>query len=131
MKLLLKVLVEKEVKSVKISVPVNYGEEDIPNDFPFRNGDMWEAEIDIETGSVKDWPIGKSGDLKMKVVDMGTYTLLDEKGEEVAKIENDYVPNELIPGRFGDYVDLSIDENGKVKNWYDNPELTDFENYEH
>ena len=52
----------------------------------------------------------------MKVVDEGIYALLDEDGAYVAQISYDYVPNRVIPGEYGDYINMKIDETGKVTN---------------
>lgn len=119
--------IEVDVKAVIIDIPVRYDEEDIPNDFPLREGDRWKATINVETGQIQDWPQGKSGSFDMKVCDEGTYTLIDQEGNEVAKIDEDYVPNGLVPGSYGDYVELDIDENGIVTNWKDHPDFSEFE----
>lgn len=106
-----------EITSVLIELPVDYGDEDIPNDFPGRKGDTWFGLVDIDTGMIKDWPKKYgSAQLEMKVVDTGTYTLYGPNDEEIIKIQ-DYVPNRLIPGDFGDYVNLHIDETGRIVNW--------------
>jgi hypothetical protein len=120
---------EVDIKKVKVSVAVRYDEEDIPNDFPMRSGNMWNATIDIETGKILDWPQGQSGNLHMKVCDEGSYYLLDENDEEVLSIEGDYVPNGLIPGTYGDYIDLKIDSTGTITNWYSESKISisDFE----
>jgi hypothetical protein len=117
------VRIEKEVdiKTVLVQVPVRYGTEDIPSDFPLRIGDVWTARIGVDDGIIDSWPQGQSGRLQMKVCDEGTYKLLDEKGEEIAAIYQDYVPNGLISGEYGDYIDLIIDENGRVTNWPKRP----------
>lgn len=128
MKIKVKVLKEIEIKTVKIEVHVRYDDEDIPNDFPLRKGDMWEAYVDTDTGQVMDWPVGKSGRLKMKVCDEGSYTLYDHNGSIVAKIENNYIPNDLIPGKYGDYIDLNIDSNGLITNWPKRPDASQFFN---
>ena len=129
MKRVIAALKEFEVKKVRVSVAVRYDEEDIPKDFPMRSGNMWNATIDIETGKIFDWPQGKSGDLYMKVCDEGSYYLLDENDEEILSIEGDYVPNKLIPGTYGDYIDLKIDSTGTITNWYSDSEISieDFE----
>lgn len=120
--------VEVDVKSVVVDIPVRYEEEDIPNDFPLRVGDRWKATIDVETGQIHDWPQGKTGSFYMKVCDEGIYTLLDQEGNELAKIDEDYVPN-LIPGEYGDYVEFAIDENGIVTNWPKHPDFSNFEGF--
>jgi hypothetical protein len=42
-----KIKIEKEVNITEVLVKLNirYGEEDIPNDFPMRNGDTWSYNI--------------------------------------------------------------------------------------
>jgi len=126
MKAKIKIEKEVEIKMVKVDVAVRYGEDDIPKDFPLRRGDMWSAIIDIDEGKVLDWPEGKTGRLQMKVCDEGSYFLLDDKGNTVLSIEQDYVPNALIPGRYGDYIDLQISESGLVLNWPNQPSISDF-----
>lgn len=128
MKVTVKTEEEVEIKFVKVNVAVRYGEEDIPNDFPLRKGDMWSAIIDIDKGMILDWPKGTKGELYMKVCDEGSYYLLDESGNTVLSIEEDYVPNELLPGEYGDYLDLDINEDGYINNWYSKPSLSDFIN---
>lgn len=124
----IEILVKKEVEitKVKVDVAVRYDEEDIPKDFPFRIGNMWSAIIDIDKGEIIDWPKGKKGNLSMKVCDQGSYFLLDADGNTVLSIEQDYVPNKLLPGEYGDYIDLHINENGTITNWYSEPSLSDF-----
>lgn len=118
--------IEVEVINVRLKLPVRYQEEDMPNDFPLRKGDLWEAVISVDNGSIQGWPEGQSGSFYMKVCDEGTYTLLDERGAEIAAIKNDYVPNDLIPGEYGDYVHLEISEDGFVTNWPKSPQLDAF-----
>lgn len=117
MKLIVKRPVEIEVSHILIAVAVRYEEEDIPNDFPLRDGDIWRAKVEIDTGKIEGWPQGKTGDMHMKVCDEGTYTLLSPAGNEIAKLENEYVPNDVVPGEDGDYIELKIDENGVITNW--------------
>jgi hypothetical protein len=126
MKAIIKAEKEVEIVMVKVDVAVRYGEEDIPNDFPLRSGNTWSAIINIDEGRVLDWPKGQKGHLSMKVCDEGSYFLLDSEGNTISSIENDYVPNELIPGKYGDYIDLHIGENGFISNWYSKPSLSDF-----
>lgn len=112
-----------EISAVGIVVPVNYEEEDIPNDFPMRNGDTWKATVDIDTGVIEGWPIGKTGRLHMKVCDGGTYSLIGSAGEVLAVRNQEYVPHGVIPGEYGDYIDLQIDATGKITNWPKNPDV--------
>jgi len=117
---------EVDITTVSVALPCRYEDEDIPFDFPLRNGDMWNAMIDIDTGRIHDWPKGKTGDMFMKICDTGIYKLFDSNQMQVAKIDDGYVPNNLIPGEYGDYVDFKIDEDGKIKNWPSNPNFSDF-----
>jgi hypothetical protein len=126
MKAIIKVEKEVEIKYVKVQVPVRYEEEDIPNNFPLRNGNMWNAKIDIDNGIIIDWPKGKKGNIQMKICDEGSYYLLDENDNMILKIEQDYVPNKLLPGSYGDYLELHIKENGVISNWYSIPSINDF-----
>ena len=125
MKATVKRPVEIDAKFVNIEVAVRYGTEDIPQDFPGRKGDMWYGCIDIDEGRLLDWPNGVAGVLAMKVTDSGTYELLDADREFIESINQGYVPNELIPGEYGDYIDLQIDDAGMISNW-GNPNLSDF-----
>jgi len=126
MKAVIKIEKEVEIKIVRVEVAVRYGEEDIPKDFPMRHGDTWLANIDIDNGCVLGWPYGHKGNLSMKVCDEGSYYLYDSDWNQVLSIENDYVPNSLIPGKYGDYIDLHIDENGTITNWPKKPSIEDF-----
>ncbi len=115
-----------EINIIHVILPVAYEEEDIPNDFPMRRGDMWEANILIDTGKIVEWPQGKTGHLFMKVCDGGTYRLIRNDGSCVAQIIQDYVPNGIIPGEFGDYVDLRINAEGIITNWPKKPDVSAF-----
>jgi len=118
--------IEVNITHVLVNLPVRYDEEDIPNDFPLREGKMWNAKIEIDTGKIEGWPMGQVGEFYMKVVDEGTYRLLDDKGAVVASIEQNYVPHGVIPGEYGDYVDFDIDANGVITNWPKRPDIREF-----
>jgi hypothetical protein len=119
-------VVTQEVAFVNVVLPVNYGDEDMPADAPGRTGNVWEAMIDINSGTIEGWPQGETLRFSMKVCDQGSYILLDRDGNEIASIVENYVPNDLIPGRYGDYVDLNISGTGKILNWKPNANLADF-----
>ncbi len=115
MKFMINQPVEVEVDAIRCVLPVRYEEEDIPNDFPLRRGDVWEITFDVQTGIIRGWPQGRQDNVQMKVVDGGSYYLMS--GEKViAELEQDYVPS-CIPGDSGDYVNFDIDEFGKITNW--------------
>lgn len=107
--------VELELAKIRVTLPVRYGDEDIPDDFPLRHGDQWNAVIDLETGIIEGWPAGRAGKLSMKVCDEGVYELLGPDGFAVSRLQ-DYVPD-VVPGDFGDYVNLEIDSTGRITNW--------------
>jgi len=115
-----------EVTDIRLELAVRYEDEEMPYDFPLRSGDMWRATVEIDTGKIKDWPKGKDGAVEMKVCDEGTYTLLDKDGNTVAELRNEYVPHGIVPGEYGDYVNLQIDPTGTITNWPSNPEFSDF-----
>lgn len=124
-----KIKIEKEVDIIVVSLNVNvrYEDDDIPYDFPGREGDQWRVKIGIDTGIIENWPIGFAYNIEsMKVCDEGTYELIDSDGNIVASIDNNYVPNRLIPGEDGDYIEMDIDENGKIKNWPSKPSFSNF-----
>lgn len=53
----------------------------------------------------------------LKIRDEFFCELLDENGNKVFEYEG-YVPS-IVPGEFGDYLDLKIDiDTGQILNWY-------------
>lgn len=120
--------IEVEVKTIVVQLPVRYGEEQIPNDFPLRTGDVWRARIDIDTGKIEGWPDGNQGrELELQVCDDGVYVLLNSNDKEIARRVNNYVPHGVIPGAWGgDYVTLDIGPDGVIQNWPINPDVSEF-----
>ena len=117
-----------EVAYLEMSLPIRYGDEDMPFDFPMRFNDVWTVKIDANNGQIQNWPEGKeSSSLHLKIVDTGTYKLLDDSGEVIASIKEDYVPNDLVPGEYGDYVILEISPTGLITNWPSNPSAEAFQ----
>lgn len=116
-----------EISFIEVRLPVRYDDEDMPYDFPLREGDTWNALIHIDTGKIEAWPPGETGRFHMKVCDEGTYILLAADGTTViATIENGYVPSDLIPGEYGDYVEFQINEDGAITNWPKKPDVSQF-----
>lgn len=113
------------VQYLKISIPVRYEDEDMPYDFPLRQDDLWEATINLDTNKIENWPQGQSGSFYMKVCDAGSYYLLDESKETIAEIVEYYVPK-IVPGKYGDYVSMQIDDTGKILNMPDEIDFDDF-----
>lgn len=52
MKTTVKIPTEIDIRYVRVHLPVRYEDEDMPYDFPFRNGDWWTAVIDIDSGKI-------------------------------------------------------------------------------
>lgn len=118
--------VEIEIALVDINVAVRYGDEDMPYDFPGRNGETWGVRVNVDTGQILNWPAGTPYDLHMKVCDQGSYYLYSTSQLEVASIENDYVPHGLIPGSYGDYLEFTILSDGTIENWPATPDVSEF-----
>jgi len=119
-----------DVRYLKLNLDI-YGE-DLPSDLPFQFGNQWEIIIDIDHGMVMNWHYAQSIKLNFKVRDSGTYTLYDKNFKMVRYTDHDdspkYAPNQLLPpsNGYGDYLELDIDKDGKIMNWYDHPSLADF-----
>lgn len=119
-----------DVKTLKVSAGVRYWEDAKVNGvvdtegtlIPFRDGDYWCPEIDIETGIIKDWPQGITASLHYKVCDDCQWKLLDENGFVVHDSETNnscYVPKTLSPKEngFGDYIIMDIGVDGQIGHW--------------
>lgn len=118
MKLTVMKPVEVEATAVRVSVPVRYEEEDIPNNFPLRKGDTWECTIDLETGKIREWPADAGyQELHMKVCDEGRYYLIDGEGNPIAAREQEYVPSFFPGDHYGDYIIFKIGADGVIDGW--------------
>lgn len=127
-----KVKIEKEVelKTVIIEFPPRYIGDSDDDDFspgtPMLQDGIWKASVDIDTGKIEGWPPGQSSEFFCKVCDKGTYTLIDDNGGVVASIDENYVPNNLIPGEYGDYISMKINDEGVITNWPARPSVSEF-----
>ena len=129
-----------EIKYMRLVLPIRYGEEDIPKFFPWRNGDVLDITYDVKTGEILnpenkrmvtgpiiEWNKGHKRVSReklekeyiyelndLKVVDEGSYYLLDEFFNVLYSLEQEYVPDSYsVDGEFGDYINLHID----IINW--------------
>lgn len=78
----------------------------------------WRPIIDIKDGIIINWTKGTTAHVFYKICDDGTYSLLDADKKVLYEVDS-YVPDFLAieDSGFGDYIDIVIDENGKIKNW--------------
>jgi hypothetical protein len=127
MKITIAVKKTYDAKTLVVDAGVRYWEDAMVNGvydsdgtlIPFRYGDRWKPIIDIETGQVVNWPKGVRADIHYKVCDDGCYSMLDENGESITAIIDDYVPIIMCPKEngFGDYIIMDIDEEGFIQKW--------------
>lgn len=133
MKAKMKVVKEVDVKYLGIYIPnIDEYEENVFKDFPISpiplTSDI-EFLIDIDEGRIVNYNNSKTIKLLVHIRDSGSYYLLDKDLNHIAEIEEDYVPNKLIPGNYGDIIDLQINNDGIITNWYDSPNFNNFEEF--
>lgn len=110
--------VEIEVRYVRCVVPLREDDE-LPDDLPARDGSQWDFMIDLgDTDNDKiripNWSYPEPVEVHIKVCDAGKYTLLDSSLNQVGKTCEDYVPHAFVPGRYGDYIEMSIATDGVI-----------------
>ena len=98
---------------------VNGIEDEAGDLMPCMNGDLWEPIINFDTGQIMNWTKGTVADVHYKVCDAGSYTLVDEHGNNVHTAGDCYVPRCLSPKEngHGDYIIMHIDADGFIKGW--------------
>ena len=134
MKIKIKVEKEVDIKYCQVAAHVRYWEDAEVNGvedtdgtlMPCRDGELWCPQINVDTGVIVNWEQGKTAKVHFKVCDSGSYSLQNEYGNNILMIEDDYVPNKLIPGEYGDYIIMTIDENGKIDEWETPADFSDF-----
>ena len=96
---------------------------------PCRDGDRWKPIIDIESGVITNWTKGVKAEVHYKICDDGVYHLANSNGE-IMLTKDGYVPDilDLNSESYGDYIILNIDENGKIEDWDNQPQVKDFKN---
>lgn len=98
-------------------------DEDNPR-MPCVENDRWNILIDIKTGKIVNWKQGVSARISYKVVDDGIYTAYDNNMNELYELV-DYVPDlmSLDDDGYGDYMNLTINEDGYIDKWPNNKEI--------
>lgn len=89
-----------------------------PTNVILTNHLRWRPIIDIKEGVITNWRKGVTAHAFYKICDDGTYSLLDDEKNVLYEVDS-YVPSCLAieDSGFGDYIDMVIDENGKIKDW--------------
>ena len=134
MKITLKIEKEFDAKFLQVEAGVRYWEDTEVNgeldteegdNVPCKDGELWKPLIELETGRVLNWEVGKTASVHYKVCDKGRYILQDAYHEPIKTIDG-YVISDLAIGEsgFGDYIIMEIDENGMIENW--SPSLEEF-----
>lgn len=137
MKIKIKVEQEFDAKYLRVNAGVRYwkdatvcGEEDDEGDkIPCRNEDRWCPIIDIESGTIVNWEIGKSAHIHYKCCDAFECKLADVNNNTIAKYDG-YVPDFMAPDGdgYGDYIIMNVDEMGHIWGWkFDDKIFTDEE----
>lgn len=129
--------IEQCARYIQISFP--YREDLCSYTFPFEDIEnrkelplillgYWQGTIDLKEHKLLEWKSG-FGEcyFQAKVRDEGTYMLLDTKMQPLCTLKG-YVPNGVIPPRdgCGDYIHFYIDENGKIEEWNDTYDFSEF-----
>lgn len=121
-------LTEVEIHSVRIEVELH---DDVSEKLPkhlFNDDGELDLLIEIDTGKVISWQGDEPVCIHDNIRNNGIYTLFDEHVNEVGKLDNYYVPFDLIPGKRGEYIHLDISAEGVVTNWPDVPNVYEFFN---
>lgn len=105
-------------KTAKPNMPCVEQIKERPTDNIHTNHLRWRPIIDIKEGVITNWRKGTTAHAFYKICDDGVYSLLDTEKKVLYEVES-YVPSILAieDSGFGDYVDMIIDEDGKIKDW--------------
>jgi hypothetical protein len=117
--------------NVTINRPVNYEVKTIEVKVFIRNTELysklqcmnpyegyWCPIIDVDEGIITNWDINESVYVFLKVCDEFECTIKDVNGEIIGTYEG-YVPDfmSIEDYGYGDYIDLVIESNGKIRGW--------------
>ena len=121
-------LTKVEIHSVRIEVELH---DDVSENSPkhlFNDDGELDLLIEVDTGKVVSWQGNEPVSIHDNIRNNGVYTLVDKCGDEVARLDNYYVPYDLIPGKKGEYIHLDISADGVITNWPDVPNVYEFFN---
>lgn len=100
---------------------------------PFREGDRWKPQIDLETGKIIDWPEGMTANIHYKVCDEGMYWLGTQDNPKMFQYGEpgdwSYVPDDFLchgDNGYGDYIILIVDGSGQIRQ-YERPTAEDIQ----
>ena len=125
-----------EIQKVKVKAKIQYWEDTEVNgiddtengdNIPCKLGELWCPVINVATGVIENWEIGKTAKIHYKVTNGCGWELLDENGTVVQSQDDGYVPDTLCPAErgYGDYIIMNINENGQIDKW--NFDIDDFQ----
>lgn len=117
-----------DIKKIVVKAHVRYWEDTEVNgiddtesgdNVPCKQGELWSPIIDVATGVIENWEIGKTAKIHYKITDCCAWELLDENSAVVKSQDDGYVPNSLSPAErgYGDYIIMNIDEKGQIDKW--------------
>jgi len=117
---------EVDIKILEVHAGVRYWEDSSVNGvedergdlIPCRFGEVWKPIIEIETGRIINWELGKKANIHYKVCDDGTYILKDNE-DNIVISKQGYVPHIMCPEEngYGDYIIMNINEKGIIEDW--------------
>lgn len=91
---------------------------------PCKYQSIWNPIIEIETGKIINWEIGKTASIHYKVCDCGEYKIQDRYQDNKLSYEG-YVPRFMCPKEngYGDYIIMDIYKDGVIKDWAFNADM--------
>lgn len=114
-----KVIVKASVRYWEDSTINGIEDTDSGDRTPCKNGDLWCPVINVATGIIENWEIGKTASIHFKVADGCGWELVDSIGNTIKSQDDGYVPKTLCPAEngYGDYIIMNIDEKGQIEKW--------------
>lgn len=116
------------IQKINVKAQIQYwedaevnGVDDTENgdNIPCKQGELWCPVINVATGVIENWEIGKTAKVHYKVSDCCGWELLDENDAVIQSQDDGYVPKTLCPAErgYGDYIIMNINENGLIDKW--------------